>query len=190
MKDLAVWLFDFVCGLLSKRDMASVAPGADLSEAATGSIAITATGGQTRDEADNQIRATMVAFMAANVGDRYEYGGVIRDDEQDPKSGDCSEYMMAAYHRGGLTYPDGCVYQKEFMRGRKVAEPKPGDVFFFGPNKNGIPHTGMYVGNGECIHALGGKGVVRQPTSVIESHPRFEGWWRHPNLGWPKEDRA
>jgi cell wall-associated NlpC family hydrolase len=185
-----VWLFEALAGLMSKAKLDELTSD---KAAVAGSLTTTAdlpTLGQSRESADDQVRSTMVAFMRANVGDAYVFAAEIADGEADPKAGDCSEYMEAMHHRGGLAYPDGCVNQKAFMRGRRVAQPRPGDVFFYGPNARGIPHTGMYEGGGSCIHALGGKGVVRQAQAEVESHPRFEGWWRHPDLAWPKEERA
>lgn len=190
MKTWYEWLFGIIAGLMSKAEMSErSSDSAAVGAAATGTWDIP-TFSQTRQEADDQVRATMVAFMRASLGDAYVFAAEIDDADPDPKAGDCSEYMEAMHHRGGLAYPDGCKYQKEFMRGRKVARPRPADVFFLGPNARGIPHTGMYEGDGLCIHALGGRGVVRWTVAEVEAHPRFEGWWRHPDFSWPKEDRA
>ena len=190
MKPWYDWLLDALAGLRTESKLQDLSSG-PLSAATsiTGSFDLP-TFSQSRQEADDQIRATMVAFMRASVGDAYVYAAEIDDADADPKAGDCSEYMEAMHHRGGLSYPDGCANQKAFMRAREVARPRPGDVFFLGPNARGIPHTGMYEGDSLCIHALGGKGVVRWSIAEVEGHPRFEGWWRHPDLSWPEQDRV
>lgn len=190
MRPWYVWLMDLLAGAFTKERLGGLTSDKDaVAGALTGQVALPTLSGD-RDSEDDAKREAMVAFMRSSVGDDYVFGAEIRDDEADPKAGDCSEYMEAAHHRAGLEYPDGCVYQKAFMRGRRVRAPKPGDAFFYGPNQQGIPHTGMYEGGGWCIHALGGKGVVRQPLVEVEGHPRFEGWWRHPDLAWPAEERA
>ena len=134
-------------------------------------------------------RAAICAFLEANVGDPYTFGAEI-GKEADPKTGDCSEYMEQAYVRAGEPYPDGCINQQAVVGHRKVKEPKPGDPFFFGPNAKGTRHTGAYIGRGLCIHAAGGKGVIVEPRSTIERHPRFLGFFRHPSFAYPPEDRA
>ena len=147
--------------------------------------------GYDKDSADESIRRTLVDFAAAQVGEPYRYGaeGPAMDDLDE---WDCSELFEHAFNRAGLAYPDGCVNQKAAIGHRRVLEPKAGDVFFYGPNANGIPHTGMYCGDGSVIHADGGKArmVVRRPRYEIEGHPRFEGWFRHTDLAWPQEERA
>ncbi len=147
--------------------------------------------GYDKASAEEEIRATLVSFAAAQVGEPYRYGaeGAVMSDLDE---WDCSELFEHAFRRAGLAYPDGCVNQKAAIGHRRVLEPKAGDVFFYGPNKSGIPHTGMYCGDGSVIHADGGKArmVVRRPRYEIEEHARFEGWFRHTDLTWPKEDRA
>lgn len=147
--------------------------------------------GPDKASADEAIRATLVSFAAAQVGEPYKYGAEGPDDA-DLNEWDCSELFQHAFIRAGLQYPDGCVNQKAAIGHRRVLEPKAGDVFFYGPNKNGIPHTGMYCGDGSVIHADGGKArmVVRRPRYEVEGHVRFEGWFRHTDLSWPPEDRA
>ncbi len=145
-----------------------------------------------KDSADDEIRATIVAFCESKIGQPYRYGIEHEFSESDPEGWDCSELTENAYNRAGLSYPDGCVNQLAVIRHRKVFEPRAGDVFFYGPNAQGIPHTGLYTGRGTAINALGGKvgHVVEQPRWDVENHARFLGWYRHPDLAYPPEDRA
>lgn len=145
-----------------------------------------------RDSAEDAIRSTIVAFCDAQLGEVYKYAIEHRFDEADPEGWDCSELAENAYNRAGLAYKDGCVNQKAQIGHRRVLEPKAGDPFFYGPNANGIPHTGIYTGRGTAINALGGKVgmVVEQDRAVIEAHPRFEGWFRHTDLAYPPDERA
>lgn len=145
-----------------------------------------------KEAADEAIRATIVAFCDAQVGEIYKYAIEHGFSELDPEGWDCSELAENAYNRAGLAYPDGCVNQKAAIGHRRVIEPLAGDVFFYGPNAQGIPHTGIYTGRGTAINALGGKVgmVVEQDRAAIEAHPRFEGWYRHTDLAYPPEARA
>lgn len=183
-----VWLFNILTGLLTKQGLAQAAPGASM---ATASLPLGS--GYDRLAEEDRKRAAIVAFMEANVGDPYTYGAEIRLDDPDPATGDCSEYTEQAYLRAGLGYPDGVVNQVAFCAHRRVLEPKPGDPFFYSPNPaTGIPHTGIYVGDGMVIHAKGRpeRRVIKVTRAEVEAHPRFLGWFRHPDLSWPLEERA
>lgn len=174
-------LFWELVGLLTKRGLPSGAQ----------AVSMTPPTLYDRASAEGEIRATLVAFAAAQVGEPYVYGaeGPAADDLAE---WDCSELFEHAFLRAGLAYPDGCVNQKAAIGHRRVLEPRAGDVFFYGPNKNGIPHTGMCMGDGSVVHADGGKArmVVRVARYDVEGHPRFEGWFRHTELAWPPEERA
>lgn len=185
------YLLDLLCGGWTKEQLGGITsdPSAIAGAVTTRQDVPTLYSRETEEE---PVRRAIVAFLEANVGDAYTYGAEIRVDDPDPKTGDCSEYGEQAYVRAGKFYPDGVVNQRAHCRGRRVRQPKPGDPFFLRPNKNGIPHTGYYVGNGMIIHADGGaaRKVVKVPMAWAEAHPRFEGWFRHPELAWPTEDRV
>lgn len=147
-------------------------------------------GGDSRTAAEDSIRQTIVLFLRAQIGERYQYAIEHSFDEADPEGWDCSELAENAYNRAGLAYPDGCVNQKPYVEHRPVLEPRAGDPSFLGPNAKGIPHTGLYDGQGGVIHALGGKGVTVWPLSQWMAHPRYKGFFRHPDLAYPPEERA
>lgn len=146
--------------------------------------------GYSKDDADESIRRTLVEFIESQIGEPYRYGAEGPADG-DLNEWDCSELLEHAFRRAGLIYPDGCVNQKAAIGHRRVRQAKAGDVFFYGPNANGIPHTGMYIGSGQVVQADGGKArmVTKRPQCDVELHPRFEGWFRHTDLAWPPEDR-
>lgn len=184
-------LLEALAGLWTDSQLARAGAGRDALRGSVSTLQDLPTGYDLASE-EEPVRRAIVAFLEANVGDPYTYGAEIRLDDPDPDTGDCSEYGEQAYVRAGKHYPDGVVNQRAHCRGRRVAQPKPGDPFFLRPNKNGIPHTGYYVGDGMIIHADGGaaRKVVKVPMAWAEAHPRFEGWFRHPELAWPQEDRA
>jgi cell wall-associated NlpC family hydrolase len=88
--------------------------------------------------------AEAIAFAYAQLGDRYVYGAA------GPNSWDCSGLTMGAWAAGGVSLPHSS--RAQYSSGRKVtrSDLQPGDlVFFYSP----ISHVGLYIGNGQMIHA-------------------------------------
>ena len=74
----------------------------------------------------------------------HHYGGTT------PSIGfDCSGFTRFVYAHFGIDLPHYSVAQ--YALGMKVARPnlQPGDLVFF----RGLGHVGIYVGDGEYIHA-------------------------------------
>ncbi|WP_328540811.1 C40 family peptidase [Streptomyces sp. NBC_00344] len=114
------------------QDAGTAAPHADRS-AARGSVI-----------APNSRAAEAVAFAYSALGRPYVWGAT------GPASFDCSGLTQAAYRSAGLSLPRTTYTQ--INSGQRVdrSELAPGDlVFFF----SGISHVGIYIGNGEMIHA-------------------------------------
>lgn len=82
-------------------------------------------------------------------GVKYKYGG------NSPSSGfDCSGYILYVYKNFGTDLPRSSAEQ--FNVGTPIDKDslKPGDlVFFQNTYKQGISHTGIYLGNNEFISA-------------------------------------
>lgn len=153
--------------------------------------------GYSREVEENAIRNKILSFAHEQLGQGYVFGIEHFPFGIDSEGWDCSELTEGCYRHGGLEYPDGSNFQRAFCRGRRVRQPKPADPFFFDPNPDGIGHTGLYVGNGMTIearsHYTDGKqdGKVRlTPVTEVEHHRRFAGWFRHPSLAYPIEERA
>ena len=78
-----------------------------------------------------------------------------------PHSFDCSGFAMYVFRSVGVNLPHNA--QKQFARGVKVSRGKleAGDLVFFGYYGSAdIRHVGIYLGNGEFIHASTKKGVI------------------------------
>jgi cell wall-associated NlpC family hydrolase len=85
-----------------------------------------------------------VAYAMAQVGDSYVYGAA------GPSSFDCSGLTMMAWAAAGVALPHSSSAQ--YSSGTRVAasDLQPGDlVFYYSP----ISHVGMYIGNGNIVHA-------------------------------------
>lgn len=89
-------------------------------------------------------------------GTSYVWGG-------NSKSGiDCSGLVQEVFKQQGLNLPRKAHQQASQGKLINKDQLKPGDVIFFrSPRKSGyISHTGIYIGNGEFIHAASSKKKV------------------------------
>ena len=105
--------------------------------------------------------SAVVALAQQYLGVRYVYGGAS------PNAFDCSGYTMYIMKQFGYNLPHTATGQWQSGYGTKVsyAEMLPGDlVFFCDPSRSmgkACSHVGIYVGNGQFIHASSSKhGVI------------------------------
>jgi cell wall-associated NlpC family hydrolase len=85
-----------------------------------------------------------VDFALGQVGDAYVYGAA------GPSAWDCSGLTMQAWAAAGVSLPHSAAMQSSMGTAVSVADLQPGDlVFYYSP----ISHVGMYVGNGQLVHA-------------------------------------
>ena len=68
---------------------------------------------------------------------------------------DCSGFTQLLCRRRGIAIPRDSGPQARWNGAASVSpnELQPGDLLFFGKSAERITHTGMYIGNGEFIHA-------------------------------------
>jgi cell wall-associated NlpC family hydrolase len=96
--------------------------------------------------------AAAVQYALAQVGDAYVYGAMGEN------AFDCSGLTMRAWAQAGVGLPHSSSAQ--FGSGPRIAasDLQPGDlVFYYSP----ISHVGMYIGNGQIVHAANpGTGVA------------------------------
>lgn len=93
------------------------------------------------------VRAQMVSFARRYLGGRYVWGGTSLG-----RGVDCSGYTQAIYRNFGYSIPR--TSRSQAASGRKISasQARPGDLFFYGKGGR-INHVGMYIGNGQIIHA-------------------------------------
>lgn len=100
------------------------------------------------------------------LGTRYRYGGDSRDGT------DCSGFVMSLYRDVcALKLPRTTTAQMDYCSRRSRKEARVGDLVFFGAPKGGgnVTHVGLYIGNGEMIHASSSRGVT---VSSVD-----DGYW-------------
>lgn len=95
---------------------------------------------------DNTAGAAIVAEAKKYLGIPYLWGGTT------PNGFDCSGLCQYVYKNVGINISR--VSQTQYLEGVHISREylQPGDLVFF--NKNGdVHHVGIYVGNGNMIHA-------------------------------------
>jgi len=95
------------------------------------------------------LRSELVTTAKRFIGIPYRWGGTTAEN-----GFDCSGLTMVSYRLNGLNLPR--VSRSQFKAGKWVSKAKlrPGDLVFFA-TKGGtrVTHVGMYVGEGNFIHA-------------------------------------
>lgn len=105
------------------------------------------------------VRKNLVEDAHRFLGCPYRWGGTVASGF------DCSGLMMTVYRLNGLILPRTAAEQ--FGHGKKVSKRrlKPGDlVFFRTAGGRRISHVGIYIGDGEFIHAPGRGKSVRKAS--------------------------
>ncbi|MFG2529447.1 NlpC/P60 family protein [Streptomyces sp. NPDC048516] len=88
--------------------------------------------------------AAAVAAVRAAVGRPYAWGG------SGPASFDCSGLTQWAYGRAGVSLPRTSQAQRGAGRQVPLSQAQPGDLVIY---RSDGSHVGMYVGNGQVVHA-------------------------------------
>ncbi|MFF0038361.1 NlpC/P60 family protein [Streptomyces mirabilis] len=102
--------------------------------------------------APNSRAAEAIAYAYGKLGSPYVWGAT------GPDAFDCSGLAQAAYRAAGISLPRTTYAQINAGRRVSRSELRPGDLVFF---YSGISHVGIYVGNGQMIHAPNPSAPVR-----------------------------
>jgi cell wall-associated NlpC family hydrolase len=105
--------------------------------------------------------AGVVGIAMQYLGVQYVWGGAT------PAGFDCSGLVMYVYAQVGVSLPHYTVAQWDYPNSVSVPRDQlePGDLVFF----NGLGHVGIYIGNGEFIHA--------PHTGAVVSIDSLNGWY-------------
>ena len=116
-------------------------------------------------EQGNAIVETAQTFM----GVPYVFGGTT------PKGFDCSGLIQYVFKMHGLTIPRLADEQYNLGKEAKISQLEAGDLVFFTTYMAGVSHCGIYVGNGNFLHASSSKGVRIDSLDNEYWKPRFVG---------------
>lgn len=114
-----------------------------------------------------EVRLTRTALRYLGVP--YAWGG-------ESFSGvDCSGLVQAVFHHNGIELPR--TADAQFEVGHRVSEGglQPGDLVFFETYAEGASHVGIYLGEGQFVHASSSNGVRVDSLSEAYFSNRFIG---------------
>ncbi len=106
----------------------------------------------------------------ALLGSPYRYGGA------GPDAFDCSGLVSFVYAKFGVTTPRTAAQQFAVARPVPRADLRAGDLVFFRLAGSSVSHVGVYIGDGEFVHAPQ-TGTPVRIASLDDDYfrPRFAG---------------
>ncbi|MFF4648952.1 NlpC/P60 family protein [Streptomyces sp. NPDC001380] len=117
-------------------------------------------GGSASTVGASSYAAAAIRAAETRLGSPYVYGST------GPSTFDCSGLMLWAYNQAGVSLPRTSQAQAGAGTyvGTSIADAKPGDLIIY---YSSMSHVGMYVGNGQIIHAPHTGAVVRYESATV-----------------------
>ena len=111
--------------------------------------ALAAASAPARSSTSDDYRFAAALQALVTVGTRYHYGG------RSPETGfDCSGLVAHVYERAwGLSLPRRTAEQRYVGHPVKRKDLQPGDLVFWNTRHRPYSHVGIYLGDGNFIHA-------------------------------------
>jgi cell wall-associated NlpC family hydrolase len=102
-------------------------------------------------------RSELVLSALSLLGVNYKFGG------NSPDTGlDCSGLVRLVFNQTmGLVLPRRSEEMSKAAAAVETKELQPGDLVFFNTLKRAFSHVGIYIGNGQFVHAPSSGGLVR-----------------------------
>jgi cell wall-associated NlpC family hydrolase len=107
------------------------------------------------DSSSTSTRAALVQYALQFVGNPYVYGGTSLT-----KGVDCSGFTMQIYAHYGISLPHSSAAQPAYGTKISASNAQLGDLFFYGSGSK-ITHVGIYIGNGQIVHAANASSGIK-----------------------------
>ena len=117
----------------------------------------------------NSTAERIIATAKKYIGVPYLWGGTT------PSGFDCSGFLQYVFRQNGINLLRTSKQQYTMGVWVSKANLQKGDLVFFQTGSNGISHVGMYIGNGQFIHASSSKGVTITDLSNSYWAARYHG---------------
>ena len=127
-----------------KARLAAIQKAADAAAAAKSASSSSSSSSSSGSTTTSTKAAKAIAFARAQLGKPYVYGAT------GPNSYDCSGLTQASWAAAGVSIPRVAAAQYSYGTKVSASELQPGDLVFF---YSGISHVGLYIGDGQMIHA-------------------------------------
>ena len=109
----------------------------------------------TVSESVNTIGAKLVAEAKKHLGKKYVWGAT------GPNTFDCSGLTQYCHKKLGISIPRTSLAQSNSGKSVSKSNLQMGDLIFWKTTSAKVGHVGMYVGNGQFIHAPNSRSVVK-----------------------------
>lgn len=113
--------------------------------------------------------AALIATARQYIGVPYVFGGTT------PAGFDCSGFLQYVFKQNGLTIPRLADEQYKLGKSVKKSELRAGDLVFFTTYEPGASHCGIYIGDGQFMHASSSRGIRIDRLDNVYWAPRYYG---------------
>lgn len=118
---------------------------------------------------DGKQAEALIATAKKYLGVPYVFGGTT------PSGFDCSGFLQYVFKQNGLSIPRLADEQYKLGKSVKMSELRAGDLVFFTTYEPGASHCGIYIGDGQFMHASSSRGIRVDYLDNTYWAPRFYG---------------
>lgn len=129
-----------------KNIMNEVSSGQD-EQTETSSSSSSSSSSTSSSSSSNSIGDKLVSLAKSKLGCKYVWGAT------GPNTFDCSGLTSWCYKQVGISIPRTSLAQSKGGKAVSKSNLQPGDLLFWKTTSAEVGHVGMYVGNGQFIHA-------------------------------------
>lgn len=101
-------------------------------------------------------RQKLVNYAVQFLGNPYVWGGTSLTN-----GCDCSGFTMRIMEQFGVSLPHYSGSQAQLGKGVSSSEIRPGDLVFYANSGGRINHVGIYIGNGQLVHAASRRSGIK-----------------------------